>query len=116
MASRLPNNVTPLHRGARILGSVDQALIDGARPFIPPEMLGGLNGDDEAVQAIRERLYGPARHRTIHERLCSEAERRDDAPRSRRSFITKATTIFCIAVAAWAALLFAGQMLRGMLS
>jgi hypothetical protein len=76
MASQF-DNIVPLHRGARIIGSVDQALIDGAYPLIPPETLARLNGDDEALQAIRER-DADAHLQTLRHRLVPDLTWRDD--------------------------------------
>jgi hypothetical protein len=39
------------------------------RPFLDPETLGRLNGDDAAIAAIRERLNGPARHGSLRPSL-----------------------------------------------
>lgn len=110
--TRLPNNVTPLHRGARILGSVDQALIDGAHPLIPPEMLARLNGDDDAVLAIRDRLNREARHVVIEPTwLDGLAEDwRDFASEVRRSPVSHAL-VAVLTVIGWSMLLVAPLVL-----
>jgi hypothetical protein len=58
------NNVTPLHRGGiRILGSVDQALIDGARPFIQPETLDAIYRRRDGLDHARDQYLQDMRHR-----------------------------------------------------
>jgi hypothetical protein len=61
--------VIPLHRGIRVIGSVDQALIDGAHPLIQPETLDAIyrrhDGLDYACEQriadLRDRLNGKPR-------------------------------------------------------
>ena len=98
------DNIVALHRGIRIIGSVDQALIDGAHPLIPPEMLARLNGDDDAVLAIRERLNREARHVVIRpslfDRVCDWlGDTYGDGPRGLAWFIA---TLFPICAAVFA--------------
>lgn len=101
-----PNNVTPLHRGIRVIGSVDQALIDGAHPLIPPEMLARLNGDDDAVLAIRDRLNREARHVVIEPTWLDELAEdwRDFASEVRRAPVSHAL-VAVLTVIGWTSLL-----------
>ena len=105
------------HRGIRVIGSVDQALIDGAHPLIPPEMLARLNGDDDAVLAIRDRLNREARHVVIEPTWRDELAEdwRDFASEVRRSPVSHAL-VAVLTVVCWTVALLAPIIVLGWLS
>jgi hypothetical protein len=115
-----PNNVTPLHRGIRVIGSVDQALVDGARPFIQPETLDAIyrrhDGLDAAseqrIADLRDRLNREARHVVIEPTWLDELAEdwRDFASEVRRSPVSHAL-VAVLTVIGWTVLLIAPLLL-----
>jgi hypothetical protein len=94
-----PNNVTPLHRGGiRILGSVDQALIDGARPFIQPETLDAIYRRRDGLDQAREQYLQDMRHRMNRRAAVLREQRR--------------IGIACIALSVFMVVYMAAQFLR----
>lgn len=70
------DNIVALHRGARIIGSVDQALIDGAHPLILPETLDAIYRRHDGLDAASEQRIQDMRDRMNRRAAVLRGQRR----------------------------------------
>lgn len=90
--------VIPLHRGIRVIGSVDQALIDGAHPLIPPETLDAIYRRHDGLDAASEQRIADLRDRMNRRAAVLREQRR--------------IGIACIALSVFMVVYMAAQFLR----